>query len=184
MVYESICSTCNPSVKEKGELKAQKGGAPSLYVGESSRTVQERALEHWGAARRKDKTSHIDKHQQMEHGGEQPDFHFKVVSYHRTALSRQVKEAIRIRRRGGASNILNSRSEYNRCHIPRLVVEQEDEDVKKERELQEQKAFQELMKSMEQEDITWEEKKRRIQEQALGELRRGRRAYDPALPTL
>ena len=32
------------------------------------------------------------------------------VSYHRTDVNRQVKEAIRIRRRGGANNILNSRS--------------------------------------------------------------------------
>ena len=45
----------------------------------------------------------------------------KVVRYHRTALSRQVGEAIRIHRRG---LVLNSKSEYNRCKITRLSLEQ------------------------------------------------------------
>ena len=28
------------------------------------------------------------------------------------------------------TNILNSKSEFNRCHIPRLIVEQEEEGAK------------------------------------------------------
>ena len=35
--------------------------------------------------------------------------------------------------------ILNSKSEFNRCHIPRLVVEQEDEEHMKLRIEQEKK---------------------------------------------
>ena len=85
-------------------------------------------MEHWGAARRGDKDSHRTRHQQLVHKEEQPAFLFKVVSSHRTALSRQIREAVRIRRRGGAGNILNSKAEFNRCHIPRLVVEEEDQD--------------------------------------------------------
>ena len=77
------------------------GKPPSLYVGESSRSIQERAVEHWSAARRGDQKSHMVRHQDKEHPGEDPKFIFKVVSYHRTALSRQIKEAVRIRRRGG-----------------------------------------------------------------------------------
>ena len=53
-----------------------------------------------------------------------------MVSSHRTALNRQIREAVRIRRRGGAANILNSKSEFNRCQIPRLVVEVEDEETR------------------------------------------------------
>ena len=117
MVYESICVQCNPTVTKKGELRTVKEGAPSLYVGESSRSVQERAMEHWSAARREDKDSHMHKHQCMEHPGERPRFYFKVVSLHRTALNRQIREAVRIRRRGGAGSILNSKAEFNRCHI-------------------------------------------------------------------
>ena len=45
----------------------------------------------------------------------------KVFKFHRTALSRQIGEAIRIQRRGV---VLNSRSEYNRCKISRISLEQ------------------------------------------------------------
>ena len=78
-------------------------GGPSLYVGESSRSIQERAMEHWGAAVKGDKRSHMVKHQSFEHKGEKPEFHFKVISTHKTALNRQIREAVRIRRRGGVS---------------------------------------------------------------------------------
>ena len=64
VVYESICSLCNPGALKKGELE-QTNNAPSLYVGESSRSVQERAMEHWGAARRSDDTSHMIRHQKI-----------------------------------------------------------------------------------------------------------------------
>ena len=86
------------------------------------------------------------KHQLLEHRGEPPQFQFKVVSYHRSALSRQVKEAVRIKQRGGESNILNSRSEYNRCHITRLVVEEEDQRSKEEREKREKEELEEIIK--------------------------------------
>ena len=100
VVYESICTKCNPTATKKGELKKLKDGHPSLYVGESSRSIQKRASEHWGAAKRMEKESHMVRHQAMEHVGEEPEFTFKVVSTHRTALNRQVREAVRIKRRG------------------------------------------------------------------------------------
>ena len=43
IVYESVCTLCNPGVVKKGELEKVKDGHPSLYVGESSRSIQERA---------------------------------------------------------------------------------------------------------------------------------------------
>ena len=69
---------------------------------------------------------------------------FKVVSTHRTALNRQVREAVRIRRRGGEGGILNSKAEFNRCFIPRLVVEVEDEATVKLRLEKEQKDREEI----------------------------------------
>ena len=57
-------------------------------------------MEHWGATRRGDEDGHMVEHQTMEHPGEHPEFVFKIVSTHRTALSRQIREAVRIRRRG------------------------------------------------------------------------------------
>ena len=54
-------------------------------------------------------------------------FIMRVVQFHRTALSRQCGEAIRIMRwGGGAGSVLNSRSEFNRCYIPRLKIEEQD----------------------------------------------------------
>ena len=172
VVYESICMVCNPSAKNKGELKEVKEGAPSLYVGESSRSIQERAVEHWGAARRGEKESHMCKHQALEHPGEQPQFLFKIVSTHRTALNRQIREAVRIRRRGGAGMILNSKSEFNRCFIPRLVVEKEDEEQRLKRIEQEQRDREELHNALSCMDLTWEERK--TKERELLAKKRGR----------
>ena len=62
----------------------------------------------------------------MEHGEEEPNFVMRVVKNHRSALSRQIGEAVRIMRRGGEGSILNSKSEFDRCKIPRLIVEEED----------------------------------------------------------
>ena len=109
---------------------------PLLYVGETSRSIQERALEHLGAARRKAEDSHMHKHQMMEHEGEPGNFMFMIVSKH---INSQVREAVHIRRRGGIidGGVLNSKPEWSRSHIPRLVLELEEEDSKKLRLAQE-----------------------------------------------
>ena len=95
---------------------------PSIYVGETARSIQERSKEHWDGYKSKDKDNHIYKHWILHHQGEgEPRFVMRVVQFHRSALSRQVGEAIRIRRRGV---VLNSRGEFNRCKISRLSLEQ------------------------------------------------------------
>ena len=66
--------------------------------------------------------SHIWKHQLVDHEGAEAHFEFKVLSSHRTALRRQIAEAVEIRRQGEAC-LLNSKGMYNRCSLPRLVVE-------------------------------------------------------------
>ena len=97
----------------------------------------------------------------MEHPGEQPAFVFKVISSHRTALNRQIKEAVRIRRRGGAASILNSKSEFNRCQIPRLVVEVEDEETRLRRVENEKLEQEELKGALDREHMSWKMKKTR-----------------------
>ena len=62
IVYENVCIECNPGATSKGEIKEVKSGAPSLYVGETSMSIEERAQEHWGAARRKEEKSQMQKH--------------------------------------------------------------------------------------------------------------------------
>ena len=82
-----------------------------------------------------------------------------------------MKEAIRIKRRGGAANILNSKGEFNRCHIPRLVMEEESSDQKVERRQWEQSERDRMKPELDQEDSNWQDNKFREQER-LGAKRR------------
>ena len=72
---------------------------PSIYVGETSRSIYERAKEHWGAYQGGTEDSHIRKHQLLVHQGESHNFIMRLVEFHQSALSRQVGEAVLIRRR-------------------------------------------------------------------------------------
>ena len=127
LVYENICLKCNPEASKKGELVQHNTEVPSIYVGETSRSIKERAKEHWDSYRSKNQDSHILKHHEIHHGSQgEPAFIMKVVKFHRSALSRQVGEAIRILKRGV---VLNNRSEFNRCSISRLTLEQKENDI-------------------------------------------------------
>ena len=61
-------------------------------------------------------------HEHAAHRGEDgsPAFRFKVVKGCRTALERQVREAVRIQQRG---SVLNKRGEFNRCKLTRMDVD-------------------------------------------------------------
>ena len=125
IVYESICTKCNPGAKAAGPLKSPETSVPSIYVGESSRSIFERAGEHWKSYEKRNTDSHIWKHHLIHHGGEgEPEMRFKIVGNYRTALSRQIAEAIRIRKRG--TSVLNSKGEYDRCRIHRLTIGKEE----------------------------------------------------------
>ena len=92
VVYENICKRCNPGAGRKGEVDIKNKEIPSLYVGESSRTIRERSKEHWGAYKGSLKAkegSHMFKHQQLYHPGEEPQFVIRAVEFYKTALSRQ-----------------------------------------------------------------------------------------------
>ena len=71
-----------------------------------------------------------------------------MISYHKTALNTQIKEAVHIRRRGEATNILNSKSEFNRCQIPRLVVKKEDEETRELKLHQEEQGLKALVRTL------------------------------------
>ena len=127
LVYENICAECNPGASKKGELGSIRADIPTTYIGETSRSVYERSREHWEGAKKGCLKNHMVKHQVMEHGGEpKPNFFMKIRGYYRTALARQVAEAVMIRRRGGEGAILNSRGEFSRSYIPRLQVVEEE----------------------------------------------------------
>ena len=128
ILYESACSECNPEKTSKGKVdkfkqyKEQQG----VYVGESSRSIFERAAEHLKDAQDGKEDSHMVKHWKIDHPEmkELPKFKIKVVASFQDALSRQLSEAVRIDLRG--SNVLNSKSEYSRCRVPRLTINREE----------------------------------------------------------
>ena len=169
LVYENVCLRCNPGAGNKGELKEVKDDIPTLYVGETSRSIFERSREHWDDWRSRKEESHIRRHQEAEHGGDgAPKFIMRVVKFSKTALSRQIGEAVRISRRGGAGRILNSKSEYNRCKIPRLVIEEVDEEQQEEEEARELQNIMELLRRQEEE---WGSHMTMLREQEIRETR-------------
>ena len=103
-----------------------------VYVGETSRTLMERALEHVAGANKIDIDNFITKHWATKHSDltVKPRMKFSVIKKCKDALSRQVSEAVWIENHSN----LNSKSEWGRNSLTRLMVDnstwvnQSDED--------------------------------------------------------
>ena len=81
------------------------------------------------------------KHHIIHHGGVgEPSFHLRPVKFLKTALTRQISEAIRISK-WGEERVINSKGEYNRCKIGRLTLENQEGDHKN---LQEDRGLREV----------------------------------------
>ena len=121
VVYTSTCLKC----KEKGETW--------VYVGETSRSLAERAGEHRQDLKDEKEHSHMFTHREEKHQGEeQVRMKFSVAKVCRSALERQVRETVCIKllTKEGA-HLLNNKIEYNRCLIPEITMlnsETKDED--------------------------------------------------------
>ena len=125
ILYENICMICNPDILDKKAKINPPKDHPSVYVGESARSAKERTEEHWRGFKDKREDSHIFKHHILHHHGEgKPSFHMRVSGVFKSALTRQVAEAVRIRR-WGEGVVLNSKSEFNRCQLGRLTLGEE-----------------------------------------------------------
>ena len=160
LVYESICAKCNPgAIEMKGEWEPVMG-VQSLYVGETCRSLHERSKEHMEAYRQGSNDSHVLKHHLAHHQGEgEPKMLFRAVKFYSTALGRQIGEATRIRRRG-ASSLLNSKGEYNRCRITRLTLEESEGSKEEQKEQDGEVEIAEIMR----EGAKWEREKAMIRE--------------------
>ena len=164
ILYESSCCLCNPKTEMQGNTSSpeedhQQGlqagkkyvadpshkGRVGIYIGETSRSLSERAGEHYRDARDFSKKSHIIKHWMNNHQDEDkiPPFIIKITKKYRDCLSRQVGEAIAIHMSG--DELLNSKNEYASNCISRVGVEEttferkqreweEETDEKKEEE--------------------------------------------------
>ena len=65
------------------------------------------------------------KHHTNCHGDNPPKFSYKIIKHFKTALERQIFEAVHLKILSSDPNltIMNSKGEYTRCHLPRLIIE-------------------------------------------------------------
>ena len=73
------------------------------------------------------------KHAIIDHPGEDMSvvkFGMKIVRYCQTSFERQILESVLIQSERKHHNILNSRSEYNRCSLPRLTTKMGEDSYK------------------------------------------------------
>ena len=108
--------------------------APTLavYCGESKMTPRERGDNHQDDYAKNLASSHMFKHFMDKHKQEErPSFKMVTVKFFRSAFIRQLAEAVRLRRRTQQPNtiIMNSRGEYSRCRLPRLIIESDPDNV-------------------------------------------------------
>ena len=112
MIYESACILCNGDRFDKKSKWEGFKEMVGVYVGETSRSMFERAGEHWQDVKSGKEESHMWKHWSNDHpeDGGLPKFKIRIVQSCQDALSRQVGESVRINLRG--DNVLNSKTEY------------------------------------------------------------------------
>ena len=112
--------------------------------------------EHWGARNNKKEDSHIYRHFLNEHrGAEEPKFMVRAVKLFKSALTRQLGDAIRIRRRGGQGCIINSKSEFDRCRIPKLTIDEKEGELNKAAEKREQEELDLVIEQIENDEQAW-----------------------------
>ena len=95
----------------------------SMYIGETSRNLYTRGLEHQAKYEAGDADSFMRKHQTEIHAGQDAQFKGSVTGCFRDCLSRQVSEGVQIRRCAGSTTIMNSKSEWHQPALWRVRSE-------------------------------------------------------------
>ena len=118
-IFENRCTLCQVGKEGDNFQKDGKG----VYVGESVRLLYEGSKEHKSDRRSELEESHQIKHWVLDHPDldAPPTFKFKLIASFSGPLTRQLSEAVGIEKRG--KHVLNSKSEYNRCRVPRLQID-------------------------------------------------------------
>ena len=112
IVYATVCQECHQV------------GKVVKYVGESCRSAYERGREHVTDYENLSLDSHMLKHNILYHPEKQKvEFKMKIVEAHKNAFTRQIHEAVEIEMASTGGIVMNSKSEYNRCALPRLTVD-------------------------------------------------------------
>ena len=89
-------------------------GCDSVYIGETSRNIFSRSLEHQSKYASNDPGSFIKKHQTTFHNGEPANMKLSNVKTFKDCLSRQVSESVHIfkTQEEGKLTLMNSKSEW------------------------------------------------------------------------
>ena len=101
-------------------------------MGESARSLFERSWEHVSDFRNLSTKSHMLKHAVEVHPEEELKnikFGIKIIKTAKTSFERQIFESVEIQE-NRHHHFLNSRSEYNRCAVPRLMCKLGDKAYK------------------------------------------------------
>ena len=113
------CRACGINYKIECQLCPE--GQRSLYIGESARNLYTRSKEHMARYRSGEQTSFMVKHQAAAHHGEMAMYRAEVTANTRDCLTRQVKEAVLIRR--SEVQILNGKTEWHQPALFRIQSE-------------------------------------------------------------
>ena len=93
---------------------------------ETARSICERYSDHHKDYKDNLEKSHMSKHVELAHSSDstKPEFDVRIIKFCKTAIERQVFEAVQIASRANEQGvtILNSKSEFNRCSLPRIVM--------------------------------------------------------------
>ena len=151
IIYETRCLTCEEAeneriesldIEEKEKKEMKRNMKKYKYIGESSRSAYERGWEHANDMAQLKSTSHMLKHAVGVHPEKDMNevvFGMSVLKYTQTSFERQIGESVAIQLERKRHHLLNSRSEYNRCSLPRLctqIGEGEYKEYSKELELE------------------------------------------------
>ena len=152
LVYETRCLTCEDEARqeienEELEDKEKKDKKNKIrlykYIGETSRSTYERGWEHCNDLAQLNPRSHMLKHCISKHPGQDMSkvkFGMKVVKYCKTSFDRQIQESVLIQKERQEHHLLNSRTEYNRCSLPRISTQVGDIEFKEySKELEQEK---------------------------------------------
>ena len=159
VTYQTWCRTCTrrqdeaieTKYKEEGEKKVaerKKNAKRFIYIGETNRSVFERGLEHTRDIEGCKTSSHMLRHLIGEHESEEEnwdkiEFGMKILKGARSAFERQVSESVIIQQERSKHHLMNSKSEFNRCALPRLTAKLGEVELGKWREKDREEMIQE-----------------------------------------
>ena len=105
-----------------------------IYIG----SMYERGLEHQNDIPACKTSSHMLRHllavhEEEEETWDQVRFGMRLIRSTRTAFKRKILESVTIQKERG-QNLMNNKSEYNRCALPRLTAKLGEREMSKWRE--------------------------------------------------